>query len=141
MLPDAANFLGYNFEALDPIHDGVAKRNNRLSQGFQQTPLLLKKIYVLDNIGHPHHAIEPLQMQETFVELVRHSRVTNLLTTEDFMGSHLHQCTELIQKVPISRLVRQHSLDALPALMQLVQADLLGMASLESSSLETQFVG
>ncbi|AFZ00937.1 Hpr(Ser) kinase/phosphatase [Calothrix sp. PCC 6303] len=136
LLPDSAASLGYEFEKLDFIHTGALKRNNILTQGFPEKPLPLKRVYVLENIGRSHNQIEPIQPQEAFVEMLRHSRVTNVLTNEDFVSSHLRQCTELIKKVPISRLKRQHSLAALPDLVKLIEEDLLQNKNIETNALK-----
>lgn len=124
LLPDSATSFGYNFESLAWIHAGASKRNNYLNRGFPQAPLPIHRIYVLENIWRSQNEIEPIQLQEAFVELVRHSRVTNLLTSEDFVSSHLRQCAELLKKVSIVRLRRQHSLTALTDIVRVVEADL-----------------
>jgi hypothetical protein len=123
LLPDSAASLGYDFEALAPIHDGAPKRNNFLVRGFRQSSLLLHKLYVLENIEHACHEIQPLHPQEALVELIRHSRVTNLLQAKNSVSSHLNQCAELIQKVPICRLKRRRSLSAISDLVKLIEED------------------
>ncbi len=124
LLPDSAASFGHDFESLAFIHTRAPKRNNHLSQRFPQKPLPLKQIYVLENLWHSHNEVKPLHIQEAFVEFVRHSRVTNVLITEDFVSSHLHLCTELLKKVPVSRLRRRRSLAALPDIVKLVEEDL-----------------
>jgi hypothetical protein len=124
LLPDSAASLGYEFEKLEVIHTGAVKRNNILTQGFPKNPLPLKRIYVLENIRRSKNEIESIQPQEAFLSLLRHSRMTNVLTNENFVSSHMRQCTELIKKVSICCLKRQHSLAALPDLVKLVEEDL-----------------
>jgi hypothetical protein len=141
LLPDSAASLGYEFEKLAFIHTGALKRNNLLTQGFPQTPLPLKRIYVLENIRRSHNEIEPIQSQEAFLALLRHSRVTNVLTNEHFVSSHFHQCAELIEKVPMSLLKRQYSLDALPDLVQLVEQDFGKGADIRPCTTKTPVLG
>ncbi|MGI2905508.1 serine kinase [Tolypothrix sp. VBCCA 56010] len=124
LLPDAAASLGYDFERLTSIHAGVAKRNNRLDQGFSQIALPVKRIYVLENVAATHNEIQPLSPQNALIELVRHSRATDLLTTPEFVSSHLRQCANLVKNVSICRLKRKSSLAGLPKLVKLIEEDI-----------------
>jgi len=141
LLPDSAACLGYDFNSLTHIHSGASKRNNSLIRGFQQKPLPLKRLYVLENIVRSQNQIETLQLQESLVELIRHSRVMNILTTKDFMSAHLRQCSELLKKVPVLRLKRQHSLTALPDIVKLVEEDLAKSADIAPYTWKTTAVG
>ncbi|GAB1545533.1 hypothetical protein NUACC21_82090 [Scytonema sp. NUACC21] len=134
LLPDSAASFGYDFKSLALIHTGAAKRNNHLNRGFLQTPVPLKQIYVLENVGCSRNEIENFQPQEALVELIRHSRATNILTTQSFVSSHLVQCTELLKKVSVSRLRRQKSLAALLNIVKLVEEDLAQTALVSRST-------
>ncbi|MEM6753923.1 MAG: serine kinase [Cyanobacteria bacterium P01_C01_bin.38] len=123
LLPDAAASLGYDFDELAVINSGLLKRNNHLAEKFAQKPLPVKRIYALEKIAAPRHEVQGLSSQDALVELVRHSRVTNLLTTQEFVGAHLHQCTQLIKKVPVYRLRRHKGLAAIPDLIKLIEDD------------------
>jgi hypothetical protein len=123
LLPDAAASLGYDFDQLAVINSALLKRNNFLAERFPQNPLPVKRIYALEKIAAPHHEVQELSSQDALVELVRHSRVTNLLTTPEFVGAHLHQCTQLLKKVPVYRLRRQKGLAAIPDLIKLIEDD------------------
>ncbi|BAZ11058.1 hypothetical protein NIES4071_28830 [Calothrix sp. NIES-4071] len=124
LLPDAAASLGYDFEKLTSIHVRVAKRNNRLDQRFSQIALPVKRIYVLENVAATCNEIESLSPQNALMELVRHSRATDLLTTPEFVSSHLRQCANLVKNISICRLKRKPSLDALPELVKLIEEDI-----------------
>ncbi|MDF5728088.1 MAG: serine kinase [Rhizonema sp. PD38] len=137
LLPDSAASLGYDFKSLIPINSLVPKRNNSLMRGFPQKPFPLKRLYVLENVARSQNEIESLQLQESLVELIRHSRVMNILTTKDFISSHLRQCSELLRKVPVYRLKRQHSLAALPNIVQLVEEDVTKSANVQPHTLKT----
>ncbi|MBE9213095.1 serine kinase [Plectonema cf. radiosum LEGE 06105] len=123
LLPDAAASLGYDFDQLAVINSDLLKRHNTLAERFVQKPLPIKRIYALEKIAAPYHQVEPLSCQNALVELVRHSRVTNLLTTPEFVSAHLHQCTQLLKKVPVYRLKRYKGLTALPDLVKLIEDD------------------
>lgn len=120
--PEAAASIGHAPESLPLLHSQTEKLAHRLTRGFLQTPLPLKRIYLLGKGNH--HEIVPLQSQEAFLELVRHSHAVSLLNAPDFVSSHLRQCTSVVKDVPIYRLKRQLSLAALPDLVKLVEVDL-----------------
>jgi hypothetical protein len=124
LLPDAANALGYNFETLSLIHTGVVKRNNCLIQGFQQTPLPIWRLYVLEDVQVPQNEIEVLKFQDAVVQLIRYSRATNLLLSPEFVGSHFRQCSNLVKSVSVCRLKRKRSLAGLLDLIKLVEEDI-----------------
>ncbi|MGB5899721.1 MAG: hypothetical protein WBG66_16115 [Geitlerinemataceae cyanobacterium] len=118
LLPDAATAIGHDIDSLPLLHPQSPKFAHQLSEGFLQTPLPLKQLYVLEVGTHPE--IVPLNPQTSFVELVRNSRAVALLTAPEFSSNHLHQCTRLFQQVPISALKRQRNLAALPDVVKLV---------------------
>jgi len=124
LLADSASSLGYEFDNLSVVHSACSKRNNLLSEGFSQSPLPIKQIYALENVAAAENAIQILSVQEIMVELLRHSRATNLLTTPEFVKAHFQQCTSLIKSVPIRRLKRKRSLTALSEIVKLVEADI-----------------
>ncbi len=118
LLPDAATSLGYHAGSLPQIHSQTEKIAHKLMDGFCQTSVPLQGIYVLSQ-GTDHN-ITKLNPQQAFVELVRHSRAASLLTHPTFVGSHLQQCTTLVQNVPIYHFQRRLSLSELPKLVNLV---------------------
>lgn len=120
--PEAAASTGPVPESLPLLHPYTEKRSHYLTGGFCQTPLALKRIYVLA-VG-TEHAITKLQPQAAFAELVRHSRGVISLTAPEYINSHVHQCASLVKQVPICRFQRQLSLAALPELVQFVEEDL-----------------
>ncbi|WP_248277167.1 serine kinase [Brasilonema octagenarum] len=119
---DAATSLGHTPENLPLLHSMTEKRVLRFSEGFCQKLLPLKRLYVLDK--GTKHTIEPLHPANAFMELVRYSRAVNLLQTPDFTKTHFEQCQKLVKQVPVCRLQRQFSLDALPDLVKLIEEDI-----------------
>ncbi|MGB3238964.1 MAG: hypothetical protein WBB29_11750, partial [Geitlerinemataceae cyanobacterium] len=122
LLPDAAAAIGPAPETLPLLHSQTPKLAHQLSQGFIQTPLPLKRLYVLE-MG-THLEIAPLSPQQTFVELLRNSRAVGLLNAPEYTSTHLSQCTRLAVQVPICTLMRKRSLAAMPDVMQLIENDI-----------------
>ncbi|OKH32522.1 hypothetical protein NIES2101_40600 [Calothrix sp. HK-06] len=120
---DAATSLGHNIENLSPIFKDAPKLSYRFSHGFQQTPLPLHQIYVLDK-GDEHEII-PINAQEAFVNLVRHSRTIDLPLHQDFVMKHLKLSTELIKQVNFRRFIRKPALEDLPELVQMIVNDVV----------------
>lgn len=118
LLPDAASAIGHDVQSLPLLHPDSPKLAHQLSEGFNQTPLPLKRLFVLE-MG-TELEIVPLSPQESFVELVRNSRAVALLNAPEFSSDHLHQCTKLYQQVPICTLRRKRDLAALPDVVKLV---------------------
>ena len=122
LCPDAATSLGQDTQNLLPVSKNSFKVAYKLDKGFQQNPIPLQQIYILDK--GKEHKITSLQPQETFVELVRHSRAMKSVTEQQFFAEHLHLCSQLIKNVRFCRFTRKPSLADLPKLIELVEEDL-----------------
>ncbi len=118
--PDAALSLGSN--NLPPLFPNASKLAFRFDQGFQLTPIPLRRIYVLAR--GIDHKISPLEPQTALIELVRHTRMVNVLKAPELVRAHLQQCADLVQQTSIRQFTRQLSLAAMPELIQLIEADL-----------------
>ncbi len=121
LCPDAADSLSTN---LSPIFEGAHKLAYTFTQGFQQTPLPLHRIYVLGK--GDRHEITPLSPAIAFLNLVQHTRAMISLQEPHFLASHFQLCTALISQVTFSRFIRKPALEDLPALIALIEADVLG---------------
>jgi hypothetical protein len=122
LCPEAATSLGQDTKSLLPVSQNSFKVAYKLSRGFQQTPLPLHHIYVLDKGSE--HKITRIKPQEAFIELVRHTRAISSISEQEFMAEHLHFCSELIKNVRFSRFTRKPSLGDLPELVKLIEDDL-----------------
>ena len=120
--PQAAEALGANVSAAPRVNPLIEKRVHRVGQRFAASPLPLGRVYVLAEGEQTQ--VEALSPQEAFVELVRHTFVLHLLDTPETASAHFQQCSVLATRVPVRRLIRQSSLDALTALTELVERDL-----------------
>lgn len=119
---DAATSLEQDTQNLLPVSTNSSKVAYQVSHNFQQNPIPLQQIYVLHKGSE--HQITSLKAQETFVELVRHTRAMESITEQKFIAQHLHLCSELIKSVRFCRFTRKPSLADLPKLINLVNQDL-----------------
>jgi hypothetical protein len=124
--PEAAAAVGENPAALLEIMPNVHKRGLRARRESSPEPLPLGCIYVLDQGDAPE--IEPLRSQEALIEVVRNTYGRRLFQAVR-TGSHLHQCADVINSVPVRRLKRPYSLTALSDVVRLVEEDLAQIAS------------
>lgn len=125
--PEVAASLGDDPETLSRVHPQLEKRARLVAHGFPQEPLPLRCIYVL--AGGAHLGVEPLQAQESFLGLIRHSYALRFLGTAGTSAPHFQQCVGLASSVPIHRLKRPHSLSVLPDVARLVESHLASSCS------------
>ena len=64
-------------------------------------------------------------MHQAFLELVRFSRAKSGSPKPELDRKHFEQCTEVVKHVPVYRLERPNSFEALPELIHLVEEELL----------------
>lgn len=120
--PEAAVKLGYSLETLPRIVFEDDKRSLHCPQGFNSTPLPVRRIYILS----PEEAedkIEPVNLRDALMELVRHSYCHKLLAATGF-AAHFFQCNDLVKKIPIRRISSSKSLHSLPKLVKMIEDDL-----------------
>ena len=122
LFPEALTSLGENTKKLSSVTEKSLKLSYTFASNFQYESLKLQRIYVL-NKGEKHE-IKMMKPQDTFVELVRHTRAINLMNSSESMTEHLHFCSQLIQKVNFSQFTRKPSLTDLPKLVKMVEDDL-----------------
>jgi hypothetical protein len=123
---DAIAALGYDPETLPRLRPELDKYGHRVPVGFSLDPLPLRQIYVLG--GGNTFAIEPIPAQAAFLELVRHSYALRSLRKDGLNANHFRHATQLVKRVPVSRLVRQRSLSDLQEIIRLVEHDLANLA-------------
>jgi hypothetical protein len=130
LLPNVLAALNVVPETLPRIHPLEEKRLHRPERHFAQTSLPLKRIYVLDK--GEQNQIEHCGPQEAFKALLTHSYAghlsylhgINILAATDQTARHLRQCANVVNAVPILRLVRRWDIADLGALVALIEADL-----------------
>jgi hypothetical protein len=119
--PEAATSVGCVVETLPRIHPDYEKRARRVTGGFSQSPLPLKRIYVLGEASSLE--VERLSAQEAFIEIVRHSNGLRLLKDMDKAASHFYQCIRLAGTVPVCILKRPYSLAGLSEVVSVIERD------------------
>ena len=122
--PEAEHWLGARYEALPSLHPNSPKRIDAPVEQFQEASLPISRLYVLEGAGRAETRIEPLGGREAILELVRHTRMTNVMHAAEVRAQHLQQCALLVQNVPVQRLIRKKDLDALGEILDRVEEDL-----------------
>jgi hypothetical protein len=115
------------FEALPELPSHRGKRLRAVEHSAAE-PVPLRRLYVLDAASAPETSVEPLSSGEAFREIPQHAWATNTIADVQSKATYLHQCAALIKAVPVARLHRVRTLDALGAHLDAVERD-LGRAS------------
>jgi hypothetical protein len=129
IFPEVANFLGHNLDSLILLHPELEKKGLRLTDGFSQDVVPLKRIYVLSK--GQSLAISPLSPQKAMLDLVQHSIPTRWSCPQD--AAHFLACAQIMKHIPMFQLQRSDYLPSLPDLAQLVEDHLMPVAPLPLS--------
>jgi hypothetical protein len=120
--PATLSSLGDDPEALPRLADGFEKRARLVTQRFADQSLPVGGIFVL-RIGSALE-IRRLGPQEALIQLVTHTYVArfgNQMLHGAAAAEHLRRCAYVVRTVPVYALERPRSLDLLPAIVQLVE--------------------
>lgn len=121
--PDAGRHLRTDFEELPRVTPTATKRLSSVSD-FPRESLPLKRLFILEKEFADATSLEELPPQEAILRLSVHTRVTHLFHFPDTRARHLEQCADVVRHVPILRLHRVRSLDALPEVFSVVENEL-----------------
>lgn len=120
-------------EAVDRVDAGAAAHGPahaltdkvRVDQAgaFSDRRAPLRHVFVLGPEPSDRHRATPLSAREAVDEFVRHTRGRRLMTSPAALTAHLAQCAGLARRVPVAALRRQHGLEHLDALCDLVEAE------------------
>ncbi len=119
--PDSIASLGEQEQHLPKVHPSQEKRVRRVHTNMQQAPGRLHRLYIL-GFGDTH-AITPLKPATAALELVCFTYGVEVFHAIAPRQHFLH-CTALAQDVPVLRLQRRMALDALPALIAMLEDDI-----------------
>lgn len=124
--PEIVRSMGDDPAGLPLAWPAEEKRLWRVERGFVRDPLPLSRVYVLA-LGDAH-TVTAVSPTEAVYELARCGYCAEFLQGIDAEWQ-FHQTSALAQSVPIYRLRRVMSLDRLPELVDLIEADLSGPAT------------
>jgi hypothetical protein len=129
---DTGAALMSDFESLPRLHSYSQKRVG-YAPPESDRPRPLVKIYALEGAFGPSVAVEQLAPGEAFVHLAAHTRALHEFGPE-MLRRHLDQCTRLLRLVPMARLHRRRSLEALDEVVSAVEEDACLVGHSEVSS-------
>lgn len=119
--PDLLESAGHNPDTLARVSPYIEKRAKRLTDGFVSDSVPLTCLYVLA-VG-PDIDIKPINGQEAFMHLIRHSHNALLLEETHTSQQHFQQCAALGKQIPIRSLTRPWSLDRMPEVIRTIEQD------------------
>jgi len=120
--PDTIETLGHTFELSESDIQSHWKQEKLVENRAADHPFPLLCLYIL-GVGETHE-IQPVTLQNAFLELSHHSRAIRVINSLDVKGlraSHFKQCMKLIQTVPIFYLRRRRSLQEMPQVVNLIE--------------------
>jgi hypothetical protein len=120
--PESMRALSLDPDRYERVHEELDKRQLPAPRGFPTAPVPIGAIYVLGEGGEV--LIEPHTGHEAVIDVVRHSYAVDLLRATGTQGRHFRQCTDLVGRVPVRRLVTGGSLDAIHRIPPAVADDL-----------------
>lgn len=132
MWPDEAqHFLGY-YESLERVHPEVTKRWVPVGRGgfggFCSKSQPLRCIYVPERCtsenGQTHINIVPLSPRDAALELLRYSFMPRIVDAIGIAPQRLKLFAQLVQQVPVRRLVYPSGFEHLPAVREAILEDL-----------------
>lgn len=118
-------------EVLPRNSDQSTKRLRNVGEQFTRDALPLKAIYTLDYLAHPEDdlEIESLAPRDACIELIRQSYALHYLGNQGANAQHLAKSKVLTRLVPVRRLKRARSLEAIPEMVASIERD-MGLAAL-----------
>ena len=120
--PESVTSLGHIPENLPQVYPNSQKRFRRVTEGFQETPLPLKKIYVLEY--GTRNEIESLTPHQAFLEVTRQSYPgQELLKATGTVATKFQLSTKLANSISVCRLKRPRSLSTLSDLASFIEND------------------
>lgn len=126
--PNSAARLVKNYEDL-PLVTEISPKRLRVLKGEDVRSIPLSKLYVLQRKTSDANRITPLDPHQVPLHFVAHTHSTNWITEPDYVSEHLRQCAQLAKYTPVGLLERILSLDALPDIFDLVEADIKALGS------------
>ena len=122
--PSAVEALGKQPEELGALHPQMEKRALLLHDGFTREPVLLRRIYVLEEGASIKS--ERLSNRDAFMEVIKHSYASRFLRGTS--AKHVQQfefCQKLVAHIPVYRLERPRDLSLLVDVVQYVMDEVL----------------
>jgi len=118
---DVSRSLGYDINSSIKLDKQEEKRGYRVNNRLIESSIELRQIYILTIASD--QGIERIPHQEAVKEIIRHSYPTRFAQPEN--PEHFLKCVNIVNKIPLYRLNRSSSLQALPMLAQLVEENLI----------------
>lgn len=135
--PDTLQTLGHTFELSDSDIQSHWKEEKLVESRVADRPFPLLCLYIL-GVGESHE-IQPVTLQNAFLELSHHSRAIRVINSLDVKGlraSHFKQCMTLVQRVPIFHLRRRRSLQEMPQVVSLIEEHVAQLMASEGTEPE-----
>jgi hypothetical protein len=123
---DSGAWLHPDFAEQPAVCEGYGKRITS-PPATGDAAVTLARLYILDPDDAPAVAVRPMSESEALLALLRHSRASNILQDPVELERNFRQCASLARHVPVVSLHRRRTLDCLPEVLSVIEADLHSM--------------
>lgn len=124
LAPDVGPRFFNEYDELPGAHSQTTKRLVARPEDFQREAVPLTDLYLLEGRHRDTDSALPMSGREAFVEMLRHTRATNLIKAPGMMQALTHQVAAVQSAVEPRLLHRRRSLDNLPDLVGLILSDI-----------------
>ncbi len=121
---DSAKKLNINIDELKQIRLQINKYAYPIKEGFCNTPLLIRAIYILNSHNEENFTFEPIMGMEKFNPLKNNTYRINYLDGMGLKPNHLKQCAELANRVNLTRITRPQHNFQVEKLVEMIENDL-----------------
>ncbi len=80
----------------------------------------LAALFLLEPVFAENNAIVPISNKQAMLELIGHTRVSNLIGSKQFQKKYLEKCRQVIMSTSLYRLKRKEGVDQLPQIFRMV---------------------
>lgn len=123
--PDSVNAVGSDPASLPLIHRLIAKHSLTTSSLDSDEPIELSAVYILDE--GLEIEVSALKQTQGFVELVANTHANHHLKRLNSQEKHFGLCQQLVQNIPICRLIRPRQFHLTEVVCSVVEDHVKGL--------------
>lgn len=122
--PDAEAWLGSRYGEMPHLHGNSYKRVDVQHGVLAEEAVPLERLYLLEPVAREASRVTEVSSRNALLEIIAHTRVTNVMFSPKVMAEHFKQCEALLRGVAIKRLERKRDLNALSDILAVIERDL-----------------
>lgn len=121
---DSVIFLGKDVSDFRRVQSDINKHKIPLLNSFCDTPVLLERIYLLENSVNGQLSLESIQGERKLTILLENTYRSNYLLVNESILPYLKQCVEVAKKIGLKKVIRPETFTSQDAFVKLIESDL-----------------